>query len=211
MCFAHLARAYLSLLASKGSDWLQMSAPLPRLRAVERSRPSLKRRRSFRLISRGRLTCQSMIQQINHHTLSHTVDVEGCCEIGTQTAIIKTFITAKSDIICALGQKMHCNLRSCFKQIYFCFYPFVYPENTVCSNTQCHQGGHSNVLLMLYFVTNNLNSKYKQMSPTDLNYQITFWILWIFLCISELLYFSSSILYQCLLYWRKSWCGSRNF
>lgn len=91
-------RSYLSLLASKGSDWLQMSSPLPERRAVEWSGPNLRRRRRFRLINKGLLTCQSMIQQINHRTLSHTADVVGSCVTDTQTVIIKTFIMAKSHL-----------------------------------------------------------------------------------------------------------------
>lgn len=48
--------------------------------------------------------CQSVIQQINHHALSHTADVDGYCVIDALTTTITKSITAKSDDI--TGQKL---------------------------------------------------------------------------------------------------------
>lgn len=88
ICFTHLARAYLSLLAWRGSDWLQMISPLPGRRVVKCFWPNLKPRCRFRLINVGHLTCQSVIQHINHTSSPNTplmwTDGEG----------IQTFTTA---------------------------------------------------------------------------------------------------------------------
>lgn len=64
-------------------------------------------------------------------------------------------------------------LRSYFREIYFAFILCVYPENTMCSSTKYHQG-RWNEMFILYSVTNNPYSKYKQMTQTGLNGKIDF-------------------------------------
>ena len=132
--------------------------------------------RFLRLINRGRSTCQNMIQQINHHTLLTHKNLL-CNRHANRNSqnIYRCRIT--SDIISGLLNTGQLQLWGLVSGAFIYFYA----ENTVCSNSKCHWGGRWNVLLILYYVTNNLSSKYKQTSPTGSSEQTASWILWIFL------------------------------